>query len=236
MAGRRRASPAISIPAFSIGPRAAFAVVDVKYGGSTGYGRTYRKRLNGNWGVVDVNDAVSAAEYLVAQGKADPKRLIITGGSAGGYTTLAAMVFRDVFAAGSDLYGVSDLHGIDRESHKLEKHYTNSLVGRGPDMEARYKERAPLEHADTIKKPLIIFQGLKDNVVPPNQSTKIFEQVKKNGVPIALVEYANEGHGFRDPENIQRTMETELYFYGQVFGFKPAEPTQPVEIANLPKR
>ncbi|MDB5365062.1 MAG: dipeptidyl aminopeptidase/acylaminoacyl peptidase [Rhodospirillales bacterium] len=211
-----------------------FAVVDVNYGGSTGYGTAYRRRLNGKWGVVDVDDACSAAEYLVAQKKADPKRLIIMGGSAGGYTTLAAMAFRDVFAAGVDLFGVSDLKRLDLESHKLEKNYTFSLIGRGPEAEQRYKERAPIEHVDNIKRPLIIYQGLEDKVVPPNQSSMIFEAVKKNGVPVAYVTYANEGHGFHVPENIQHTLETELYFFGKVFGFTPAEPVQNVPIENLP--
>jgi dipeptidyl aminopeptidase/acylaminoacyl peptidase len=213
-----------------------FAVVDVDYGGSTGYGTAYRKRLTHNWGVVDVNDVISAAEYLVGAGKADPKRLIIAGASAGGYTVLMAMATHDVFAAGVDLFGVSDLKRIDAESHKLEKHYTSSLIGRGAEADKRYAERSPLTRADQIKKPLIIFQGLKDNVVPPNQSSLIFEAVKKHGIPTAYVTFEDEGHGFRKPANIQRTAETQLYFLGKIFGFKPAEPTQAVEIANLPAR
>lgn len=220
-------------PKFQFWTSRGFAVVDVNYGGSTGFGRDYRKRLAGQWGVVDVNDVVAAAQYLVAQGKADPKRLIITGGSAGGFTTLAALSTRDVFAAGSNQYGVSDLRALDLESHKYESHYTQSLIGPWPQSEALYRERSPIFHADRIKKPLITLQGLEDKVVPPNQSEMIVEAVRKNGVPVAYLPFPGEQHGFRQAEHLRQALEAELYFFGRVLGFSPADPLPAIKIENL---
>ncbi|WP_423062956.1 S9 family peptidase [Candidiatus Paracoxiella cheracis] len=199
------------------------AVVDVNYGGSTGYGREYRKRLNGEWGVVDVADCVNAAKYLIKQGKADPKRLIIRGGSAGGFTTLCALVFYDLFAVGASYYGVADLEGITADSEKFEMRYTDSLIGPYPEQKAIYKKRSPVNFADQISCPVIFFQGLEDKVVPPSQTEGMIEALTQKGLPYAYVAFENEQHGFRDANNIKKSLEAELQFYGKVLGFKPAD-------------
>lgn len=209
-----------------------FAVVDVNYGGSTSFGRAYRERLNGQWGIVDVDDAVAAVDHLVAAGKVDPARVIIRGGSAGGYTTLAALAFRDRFRAGANLYGVADIARLAATSHKFERHYDVSLIG--PPDDALYRARSPIHHLEGFAEPLITLQGAEDRVVPPEQSRMIFEALKARGVPAAYLEFAGEQHGFRKAENIVRAQEAELYFYGRVFGFTPADPIAPVEIVNLP--
>lgn len=210
-----------------------FAVLDVNYGGSTGYGRAYRKRLNGQWGVVDVDDCANAARYLVSQGLADPKRLIIRGGSAGGYTTLAALTFRDVFTAGASYYGVSDLEMLAKETHKFESRYLDYLVGPYPERRDLYLARSPLAHAERLACPLIFFQGLEDEVVPPNQAERMVEIVRQKGYPVAYVPFAGEQHGFRRAENIKRALDAELWFYSRIFGFELAEVIEPVEIANM---
>lgn len=210
-----------------------FAVLDVNYGGSTGYGRAYRERLNGQWGVVDVDDCVNGARYLVERGLADPERLIIRGGSAGGYTTLAALTFRNVFRAGASYYGVSDLEALAKETHKFEAHYLDRLIGPYPEARAVYQARSPLYHAEQLACPVIFFQGLEDAVVPPNQAERMVEKLRAKGIPVAYVPFAGEQHGFRKAETIKRALEAELYFYGRVFGFTPADEIQPVEIANL---
>ncbi|MEW6321922.1 MAG: prolyl oligopeptidase family serine peptidase [Acidobacteriota bacterium] len=210
-----------------------FAVVDVNYGGSTGYGRAYRDRLKGQWGVVDVADCVNAARYLVAQGKADPARLIIRGGSAGGYTALAALTFHDVFTAGASYYGISDIEVLARETHKFESRYLDSLVGPYPARRDLYVARSPLHALDRLSTPLILFQGLEDQVVPPNQSELMAEAVRRKGVPVAYVAFEGEQHGFRRAETIIRALEAELYFYGAVLGFKPADTIAPVRIDNI---
>lgn len=210
-----------------------FAVIDVNYGGSTGYGRAYRKRLNGQWGIVDVRDAVNAAKHLVAAGKADPARLITRGGSAGGYTTLAALTFHDTFKAGASYYGISDLEVLAKDTHKFESRYMDSLVGPYPAMQATYRERSPIHFVDRLNCALILLQGLEDKVVPPSQSQMMADAVRKKGLPVAYVTFEGEQHGFRKAENIVRALESELYFYGKVFGFTPADTLAAVSIDNL---
>ncbi len=211
------------------------AVLDVNYGGSTGYGRPYRERLNGNWGVVDVDDCVNGALHMVRQEKADRDRLIIRGGSAGGYTTLAALTFRDIFKAGASYYGISDLEALEEDSHKFESRYNNSLIGPYPEQRHLYRERSPIHFIDRISCPVILFQGLEDMVVPPNQAEMMFEGMKAKGLPVAYLPLAGEQHGFRKAENIIRTLEAEFYFYSRIFGFRPADPIEPVVIENLPQ-
>ena len=210
-----------------------FGVVDVNYGGSTGYGTEYRRRLNGSWGVVDVDDCVNAARFLAARGDADPERLAIDGGSAGGYTTLAALTFHDVFKAGASYYGVSDLEALAKETHKFESRYLDSLVGPYPERKDLYEERSPINHTHLLSCPLLLLQGLEDEIVPPNQAEMMFEAVKAKGLPTAYVPFEGEQHGFRRSENIERALEAELYFYSRVFGFEPADAIEPLEIENL---
>lgn len=210
-------------------------VVDVNYGGSSGYGRDYRRRLNGQWGIVDIDDSVNAAKYLVSKGLADEKRLAIRGGSAGGYTTLGALAFRPgVFKAGASYYGVGDLEVLARDTHKFESRYLDSLIGPYPAEKALYESRSPIHAVDRIDSALILFQGLDDKVVPPNQSQMMFDAVKRRGLPVAYVPFPGEGHGFRASAAIKRSLEAELYFYGKVFGFTPADAIEPVVIENLP--
>ena len=210
-----------------------FAVVDVNYGGSTGHGRAYRRRLRGQWGIVDVRDAVKAAEHLVAAGKADPERIITRGGSAGGYTTLAALAFHDTFKAGASYYGISDLEVLARDTHKFESRYLDQLVGPYPEDRSTYRERSPIHFVDRLSCALILLQGLEDKVVPPNQSEMMAAAVREKGLPVAYVAFEGEQHGFRKAENIVRALESELYFYGRVFGFTPADALEPVAIDNL---
>lgn len=209
------------------------AVVDVDYGGSTGYGRDYRKRLEGKWGIVDVDDCVNAARYLVKRGNVDANRLAITGGSAGGYTTLCALTFRDIFHAGASYFGVSDLETLARDTHKFESRYGERLVGPYPERLDLYRERSPINYVDRISCPIILLQGLEDKVVPPDQSSKFFDAVRKKGLPTAFITFEGEQHGFRKAENSKRSIEAELYFYSKVFGFKPADSIEPVQIENL---
>jgi len=210
-----------------------FGVLDVNYGGSTGYGRKYRERLNGQWGVVDVDDCANGARYLVESGEADGNRLIIRGGSAGGYTTLAALTFRDVFKAGASYYGISDLELLEQDCHKFESRYNYSLVGPYPGRRDLYWERSPIHFTDRLSCPIILFQGLEDKVVPPNQAVMMYEAALKKGLPVAYVPFKGEQHGFRRAENIKRSLDGELYFYSKVFAFELAEPVEPVDIANL---
>ncbi|MFI5271489.1 MAG: prolyl oligopeptidase family serine peptidase [Ktedonobacterales bacterium] len=209
------------------------AVLDVNYGGSAGYGRAYRQRLNGQWGIVDVDDCVYGARALVDRGLADGERLAITGGSAGGYTTLCALTFRDVFAAGTSHFGISDLEGDLLETHKFESRYSHGLVGTYPERQAVYYERSPIHFADQIACPVLFTQGLDDKVVLPGQAEKMVAALRANGLPVAYLAFAGEGHGFRRAETIRRALEGELYFYAQVFGFPLAEPVEPVVIENL---
>ena len=211
-----------------------FAVADVNYGGSSGFGRAYRQRLTGQWGIVDVNDVVAAAEYLVARGKADPDRLAIRGGSAGGYTTLAALTFRPgVFKAGASYYGISDLEVLARDTHKFESRYLDTLISPYPEARAVYRARSPIHFVDRLSCSLILFQGLEDKVVPPSQSEMMAEAVRAKGLPVAYLAFEGEQHGFRKADTIVRSLEAELYFYGAVFGFEPADAIEAVAIANL---
>jgi dipeptidyl aminopeptidase/acylaminoacyl peptidase len=208
------------------------AVVDVNYGGSTGYGRPYRQRLNGQWGLVDVQDCASAAKYLAEQGEVDGERLIIKGGSAGGYTTLCAITFTDVFRAGASYYGIGDLETMATDTHKFESRYLDGLIGKYPEEKQVYIERSPIHYADQIACPVILFQGLDDRVVPPNQAQDMADRLKFKELPHALLMFEGEGHGFRKAENIKRCLEAELYFYSQIFSFPLADAVEPVEIEN----
>ncbi|MBE9129059.1 MULTISPECIES: alpha/beta hydrolase family protein [unclassified Coleofasciculus] len=210
-----------------------FAFFDVNYGGSTGYGREYRQRLKERWGIVDVDDCANGAKYLAQQGLVDEERLAIAGGSAGGYTTLAALTFRDVFKAGASYYGVSDLEILARDTHKFESRYLDGLVGSYPERQDIYKERSPIHFTDQLSCPVIFFQGLEDKVVPPNQAEMMVNALKAKGLPVAYVTYEGEQHGFRRAETIKRTLEAELYFYSRIFGFELAEPVEPVAIENF---
>lgn len=209
------------------------AILDVNYGGSTGYGRDYRERLKGNWGIVDVDDCVNGATYLVQQGQADGDRLMIDGGSAGGYTTLAALAFRDTFKAGASYYGVSDAEALARDTHKFESRYLDSLIGPYPQEKARYVERSPIHSTNQLSCPVIFFQGDEDKIVPPNQAEMMVDALKAKGLPVAYVLFEGEQHGFRKAENIKRALDSELYFYSRVFGFDLADAVDPVEIENL---
>ncbi|KQW89847.1 peptidase [Massilia sp. Root418] len=210
-----------------------FGVLDVNYGGSTGFGRAYRDALKGQWGVVDVEDCIAGAQYLVRHGMADGERLIIRGGSAGGLTTLCALTFHDVFKLGASYYGVSDLKGLDQDSHKFESHYNEYLIAPAPLAEALYQARSPINHTDRLARPMIFFQGMDDKVVPPQQSEAMVAALKQRGVPVAYVPLEGEGHGFRKAENIIRTLEAELYFYQRMFGLPTAAAQAAVEIHNL---
>ena len=224
--------------AFSLGIQywtsRGFALVDVDYGGSSGYGRAYRQLLDGQWGIVDVEDVIAAARYLADSGRADPKRIAIHGGSAGGFTVLAALSQSDVFSAGGDFYGVADLEALARDTHKFESRYLDGLIGPWPEAKSVYDARSPINHLEGFSAPLIILQGSEDPVVPPNQAHMIRDALKAKGTPVAYIEFAGEGHGFRRAVNIIRAKEAELYFYGRVFGFEPADRLEPVEIENLP--
>jgi len=195
-----------------------FAVVDVNYGGSSGYGRAYRNALKGQWGIVDVEDCVAAAEYVSSQGWVDPRRRAIRGGSAGGYTTLAALAFTDAFQAGASHYGIGDLEALARDTHKFESRYLDGLIGPYPESAELYKIRSPIHSADQISCPVIFFQGMEDKVVPPNQADMMAKALQSNGVPHRHVTYEGEGHGFLKAENIAHALNTELEFYQEIFG------------------
>jgi dipeptidyl aminopeptidase/acylaminoacyl peptidase len=213
-----------------------FAVVDVNYGGSNGYGREYMRRLDGGWGIVDVDDCISAARSLAARGLVDEKRMAIRGGSAGGFTTLSALVFHDVFAAGASHYGVGDLEGLARFSHKLESRYLDRLVGPYPERVDVYRARSPIHFIERISRPLIVLQGLDDRVVPPAQAEQIVAALQAARIPHAYLPFPGEGHGFRAAANITRALEAELSFYSQVFGFTLADDIAPVPVAFLASR
>jgi dipeptidyl aminopeptidase/acylaminoacyl peptidase len=209
------------------------AVLDVNYGGSSGYGRAYRERSNGRWGIVDVDDCANGARYLAEHGEVDGNRLAIRGGSAGGYTTLCALTFRNVFKAGASHYGISDLEALVKDTHKFESRYCDKLIGPYPGRRDLYFERSPIHFTEKLNCPMIIFQGLEDKVVPPNQAEKMVEAVRAKKLPIAYLTFEGEQHGFRKAENIKRVLEAELYFYSKVFGFDLADSVEPVEIENL---
>ncbi|MFV9671874.1 MAG: S9 family peptidase [Acidimicrobiia bacterium] len=203
--------------------------VDVNYRGSTGFGRAYRETLDGEWGVVDVDDAVAAAEYLASMGEVDGDRLAISGGSAGGYTTLAALAFRDTFSAGASYYGIADIELLMNDSHKFESRYEIRLLGSDPDV---WRARSPIHSVDQIDVPVALFQGLDDKVVPPNQAVVVAEALAERGIPFVHVEYEGEGHGFRKAETVVNSLETELAFYGEVFGFTPIGDLPEIELTG----
>ncbi len=209
------------------------AILDVNYGGSTGYGRDYRSRLNGQWGVVDVNDTVNGANFLTKRGDVDADRLAIRGGSAGGYTTLAVLTFRDLFKAGASYYGVSDLESLAKDTHKFESRYLDTIVGPYPADLETYQERSPIHHIDQLSCPVIFFQGLEDQVVPPSQAEAMVDALRDKGLPVAYLPFECEQHGFRKAENIKRSLDAEFYFYSRVFQFEPADEIEPVKIENM---
>ncbi|WKD51201.1 S9 family peptidase [Microbulbifer spongiae] len=210
-----------------------FAILDVNYSGSTGYGRRYRDRLAHQWGLYDVEEVCAGAQYLVSQGLADPERLLIKGGSAGGYTVLAALTFHDTFKAGASHYGIGQLSSLAKDTHKFESRYLDKLVGPWPAAEAVYRERSPIHHVEKLCCPVIFFQGMEDKVVPPNQAETMVQALKLRGIPVSLITFANEGHGFRSGDSIEMALEGELEFYSRIFGFPLAEPGPGIDIENL---
>ncbi|MBS1886690.1 MAG: S9 family peptidase [Actinobacteria bacterium] len=207
-----------------------FGVVDVNYRGSSGFGRAYRDKLRGAWGVVDTEDCVAAARFLAETGEVDGARLAIRGGSAGGYATLCALVFHDEFAAGASYYGVADAEALARDTHKFESRYLDGLIGPYPERADLYRERSPIHFAERLSAPVILFQGLEDEIVPPNQAETMVAAMAANGIPHAYLAFAGEQHGFRKSETEIRCLEAELYFYGRILGFEPADELQPVAI------
>ena len=197
-----------------------FAFCDVNYGGSTGYGREYHQRLNGKWGIVDVDDCENVAKYLVAQGKVNPDKLAISGGSAGGYTTLAALTFKDTFKAGASYYGISDLEALATDTHKFESRYLDGLIGKYPQDQEIYQRRSPINHTEKLSCPVAFFQGLEDRVVPPNQTEMMVEALKNKGIPVSYLLFEGEQHGFRKAENIKQALDGEFNFYAQIFGYQ----------------
>ena len=220
-------------PATQFWTSRGFAVLDVDYRGSTGYGRAYRERLYGEWGIADVEDCAAGAVHLAETGRADRERLAIRGGSAGGYTTLCALTFHDVFRAGASYYGISDLEVLATDTHKFEARYLDRLVGEWPADRDIYRARSPLHHASRLGCPIIFFQGLDDRVVPPNQAELMVDVLDRQGLPVACLMFEGEGHGFRQADTLRRCLEAELLFYARVFGFEPADALAPVEIRNL---
>jgi len=210
-----------------------FAVADVNYGGSSGYGRAYRQRLDGQWGIVDVDDCTNCARYLIEHGEVDGERTAIRGGSAGGYTTLAALTFRRLFKAGASYYGVSDLEALEKDTHKFESRYSDRIVGPYPDRRDLYLARSPINFVDHLSCPVIFFQGNEDRVVPPSQAEVMVNALRQKGVPVAYILFEGEQHGFRMAQNIKRALDAELYFYSRIFGLELADPIEPVLIENL---
>jgi dipeptidyl aminopeptidase/acylaminoacyl peptidase len=210
-----------------------FGVLDVNYGGSSGFGRAYRARLDGQWGVVDVEDSVAGVRWLAEQGEIDPARVAIRGSSAGGFTTLAALTFHRVFQVGVSLYGIGDLSLLATDTHKFESRYLDRLVAPWPQGAALYAERSPLNHVERLEAALLLLQGAEDKVVPPNQAERMYEAVRAKGLPVACLIFPGEQHGFRRAETVTRALAAELYFYGRIFGFEPADTLAPIAIANL---
>jgi dipeptidyl aminopeptidase/acylaminoacyl peptidase len=209
-------------------------VVDVNYRGSTGYGREYRRLLNGRWGEIDWQDCVDAARFLAEQGEADAARTWVEGGSAGGYVVLCALVFEpESFAAGVSLFGVADAEALALDTHKFESRYLDSMIGPYPGMADLYRERSPIHSVERLERPLLLLQGLDDEVVPPSQAEAMVEVLERKGIPYAYLPFEGEGHGFRKEENIRRTLEATLAFVGQVFGFEPADELEPLPLAHL---
>jgi len=205
-------------------------VVDVDYRGSTGYGRRYRRALDGEWGIADVDDCVAAARYLADRGDVDGDRLMIRGGSAGGFTVLSALAFHDVFAVGASRYGVADLQALATDTHKFESRYLDTLIGPWPDARDVYNQRSPINHVEGFSAPMIVLQGDEDAIVPPNQSEMIVAALEERGIPVAYLLFAGEQHGFRKAENVVAALEAELAFFGEMLGFQPADSLTPVEV------
>ena len=210
-----------------------FSILDVNYSGSSGFGRKYRQRLNSNWGVIDVADVVSCVEYAISNSLADPKRVAISGSSAGGYLTLQSLVSSELFAAGVSLYGIADLNLLVEDTHKFESRYPENLLGRDEHGELPTVLRSPIHHLGQLSSPLLILQGTDDKIVPPNQATELAHAAEDAGLPVALIMFDGEGHGFRQTENRIRSLESQLSFYAQIFGFTPADAIEPIEIKNL---
>lgn len=218
-------------PNFQFWTNRGFAILDVNYRGSTGYGRKYRSELNGQWGVADVEDCIEGAKYLAAKGLVDENRVAIRGGSAGGFTTLCALTFHKYFKAGASYFGVSDVEALAKDTHKFEARYDQSLIG--DPKSGLYYERSPIHFVDKIECPLIFFQGLEDKVVPPNQAEHMVEALRGKGLPVAYLAYEGEGHGFRRADSLESSLNAELYFYSRLFHFTPADKLQPIPIDNL---
>jgi dipeptidyl aminopeptidase/acylaminoacyl peptidase len=210
-----------------------FAILDVNYSGSSGFGRAYRDQLQGRWGISDVQDCVAGAVSMGAQGLADPAGLVIRGGSAGGFTTLAALTTTSVFAAGISLFGIADLEAMATDTHKFESRYLDGLVGPYPEDRARYVERSPIHHLDQLAAPILLLQGSDDKVVPPNQAKMMAEAARQKGLPVAMIMFEGEGHGFRKAETIKAATEAQIYFLGRILGFEPADQVPPIPIENL---
>jgi len=209
-----------------------FALLDVNYGGSTGYGREYRHRLyNGNWGIVDVDDCCNAAEYLVKTNEVDGSKLCIDGGSAGGYTTLACLVFKNTFSTGASHYGICDLEALAHDTHKFEARYLDNLVGKYPQEKQKYFDRSPINFTDRLNKPIALFQGDQDKIVPPNQAEMFYNAVLKKNLPVAYLLFEGEQHGFRKAENIKKALDGEFSFYAQMFGFESPD-IEPITVQN----
>ena len=211
-----------------------WAVLDVNYGGSTGFGRAYRARLDGQWGVVDVADCEDGVRHLARERRIDPERVAIRGGSAGGFTTLASLTFATSFRAGASWYGIGDLELLARDTHKFESRYLDRLVGPYPEQQALYRERSPIHHVDRFNSGVIFLQGLEDRVVPPNQAETMVEALRAKRLPVAYVAFEHEGHGFRDAANIRRAMEAEHAFFAKLFGFEPADNLAALAVENWP--
>jgi dipeptidyl aminopeptidase/acylaminoacyl peptidase len=225
--------PALAL-AYQFFTQRGIGVVDVNYRGSSGFGREYRRLLEGRWGEVDWRDCVDAARHLAEEGAADPERMWISGGSAGGYVVLCSLVFdSSVLAAGASYYGVADAEALARDTHKFESRYLDSLIGPYPERADLYRARSPIHFLDRLERPLLILQGLDDEVVPPSQGEAMVEVLERKQIPYAYLPFAGEGHGFRKLENIRRALEAELGFVGRVFGFEPADELEPLEIAHL---
>jgi dipeptidyl aminopeptidase/acylaminoacyl peptidase len=225
-------SPSLSL-GYQFWTSRGYAILDVNYGGSTGYGRAYRERLVGRWGLVDVQDCADGAAAMGERGLADPQRLVVKGGSAGGYTTLRALTATRVFAAGISQYGVGDLEALALHTHKFESRYLDGLVGPYPEAREVYLERSPLTHVDSLAAPILLLQGTEDKVVPPQQAEDMAAAARRKGLPVALIMFEGEGHGFRSAESIRTSMEAQQYFLGRLFGFTPADDVAPIEIENL---
>jgi dipeptidyl aminopeptidase/acylaminoacyl peptidase len=210
-----------------------FAVLDVNYSGSSGFGRAYRQRLNGNWGLIDVKDCINGANHLASQNLVDGQRMSITGGSAGGYTALCAVTFHNSFTAGVSRYGIGSLETLVSDTHKFESHYLDGLVGPLPEASEVYRQRSPIHFIEQIIAPILLLQGTEDLVVPPIQSEHMYHALNAKGLPVAYVTFEGEQHGFRKAANIQRALEIEYYFYSKIFHFHLPEKINPIEIKNL---